>query len=203
MAKTALSPDTNPLAKFTKLRRHSVCEGGITAGHLIDVEHFDLDKAEPEDMARQCANADDMWKSMVVRKAIPDAVYIQIKEAAIYVIGTADRKMSKVGVAVNPAMRIKALQCGCPVDLKIHALFWIVEGEPVTYEKTIHKVAAEMGYNVKREWIETSPSEAALLVATLLHKLDAKVADSAMWVRQREMIRMYLRADEIADGTHW
>lgn len=182
----ATSSETHVLATTTTLRRHRQHSTGGTTPVDIRVEHFDLAKVDAQTMARMCGDPEGLRKAMMVRRKIPNEIMILTKEAAIYIAKSQD--FTKVGISNNPLRRLKALQTANPRGLTLAALFWIVDGEPTTFEKAVHARAKRDGIKMIGEWLDCDPPTAARLTAETLIGMAAKVADSAMWVRQREAL---------------
>jgi len=109
-------------------------------------------------------------------------------EQAVYVIGTDDPNISKIGVAGDPSKRFKSLQTANAKKLRISGLLWsYFSARQIEYLAL--KNAGKAGKRIRGEWVEMSPDEAMLLVAEAAEELRSMVADSGMWVRNRNRIR--------------
>jgi hypothetical protein len=71
--------------------------------------------------------------------------------ARVYVVSGADKV--KVGVALDPEARLRALQTGSPVPLRLE---WVITcPDPLELESQLHQECAE--YRSHGEWFEAEP----------------------------------------------
>lgn len=197
MAYRATSSKIDPLATTTIMRRYRQHSTGGATPVDVPVEHFDLAKVDPQRMAVMCGDPSGLRAAVHVRNKIPNDLFLGTKEAAIYIVKSQD--CTKVGLSNNPLRRIKAMQTANPRGLSLAALFWIVDGEPRTFEKAAHDRAKRDGIRLIGEWLGCDAPTAALLTAETLFEKGAKVADSNMWVRQREAIWRSAFDDDFED----
>jgi hypothetical protein len=121
----------------------------------------------------------------------------------IYVIASSESGPSKIGAAINPEKRLRALQTGS------HALLSLHHVEPVgvvaaTVEHTAHRLLSAKRSGGGREWFDVSTSEARIAVRASAAAAEALIDESSKlrdvemkaalrWLRGREQ---YLRACE-------
>ena len=79
----------------------------------------------------------------------------------IYVIGT-DENRQKIGFSKDVHRRLKTLQTGNPLVLKIHHYEEVPDSRARILERKLHK---ELSYlRLKGEWFNISPKDAKLMV---------------------------------------
>jgi hypothetical protein len=185
--KPAFLEHPSPFAATTKMARKFDCHG-YPQECEFDVEHIDLATAQVEDIIQLCM-APEPLKLCLELRDLAGIHWDHGPEKAVYVIGRPDADTCKIGVAKNPKKRFDQLQTGSPHKLKIHALFWVLDGWAERVESAALKTAKAMGIRLSGEWIDGTPEMAALLIASAIKAGHVKVADSAMMIRQREAIR--------------
>jgi hypothetical protein len=152
-------------------------------------ECFDTEKAKPEDIARLCMDAKMAAKAAAVAE-LSHGINAASKprDVAVYVIASSDT--AKVGYAKRPKKRLDSIQVGCWAPLEIVGLFWCINGaDAKDLEYYTHAQAKALGLGIRGEWFDASTDLLGLIIATVAHTKNIKVADSAMWLRQREAVR--------------
>lgn len=189
MAKKTIITDPDPkIASFVTLPR-TVPIGGV--GILVDVEteYLDKKKADVEAFAEACTVPGDIRLSLDVAERAGDEKGA-LCDTAIYLIGPRNAKVTKIGIASNPGARLRGLQVANHEELFIHGLFWIMEGSAQGIEQLSLRVAAKMGKRIRGEWVSLAPEGAAYIVASVIHSANVKAASSAMWIRNRQALRV-------------
>lgn len=194
MANTdCISPNSSKFATAMPVKRR-IELAGLDHEATVNAEFFDPAKCTAEDIAELCCNQAENEAAANAR-LLADPIP---PESVIYIIGPANGEACKIGVAMNPAKRLAELQIGCWKELKIFALFWFIEGSVYGAEKLAHRIADRMGKRLQGEWVDMDPGGAAYVVGSVIHSLRrVKVADSAMWLRQRQAL-MRLRCTAIS-----
>lgn len=183
-------PNRHELASASRVERpyRSLGHGKETMPVLA--EHFDLDKAKAEDMAALCMDSDLAIKAAeICAAAHKTGADSPPTEKAVYIIDAPDKGAAKIGIAKRPLARLATLQSSCFTTLELRGLFWCVDGQSEKLEFQALRAARQAGLGLRGEWFEASPELLGLVVATVAATLKLKVADSAMWLRQREAIR--------------
>ena len=94
----------------------------------------------------------------------------------VYVIGPT-RGLQKIGMAIDPQVRLAALQTASPVDLLIHAAIAVPFGAAPDVEHQAHRLLGRMC--VRNEWFEATPAEALFAVYTAALPWMARLVVSA------------------------
>lgn len=184
-------PNRDPLASATEVKRPYRPTGHGKETMPVIAEHFDFAKARPETIACQCLDGEiNKAAAEVAELAHRNGADSKPQDVAVYVISPEDEDVVKVGMAKRPQNRLASLQVSNWKPLTIEALFWCLnwqDAERLEFET--HKAMRAAGHGARGEWFTTGPLFAAIAVATVAHSLKIKVADSAMWLRQRQAIR--------------
>lgn len=199
-----IMPDRHRLATSIEApRKYNL--GGVRQSFQVEAEYIDLDRAAPEEIADLCMDSDAAKKaSAVCLYAHKHGADCKPPEEAVYIIAPPSRDACKVGIAKNPAKRLASLQTSHWEDLELCGLFWCLhEGNALALEQASHKAAKSINLHARGEWFRTSPEMMALVVATAAKGLRTRVADSMMWMRQREAIRWQLRWLESNQEPSW
>jgi Meiotically Up-regulated Gene 113 (MUG113) protein len=82
---------------------------------------------------------------------------------SVYLAGAILGKPVKIGMAKNPAWRLKGLQSGNAAQLFIHDVFWVEGGEAAAYrvEQMSHRLAGEGSQRLVGEWFLLDRHKAA------------------------------------------
>ena len=177
----------HPLASAVEVNRP--WHLGMTAQTMpVAAEYIDLTRADPMEAADLCSDRAEMAKAMAVCSAACRDV-ANPTEGVVYIATPKSGEVSKVGKAVNPASRLNSLQTGHWEELDFHALFWCVKGGVEALERATLHALEGAGMRIRGEWFNCAPEFAAMAVAVAAKELGFKVADSTMWLRQREAIR--------------
>ncbi len=173
------------LATFETVRQPIRFEGKDV---WIDVDLEVLSPAERDPFMVALAMSDRPAMSLAcsVSRAMSKELGCK-SEQSVYVIGTSDRNVSKIGLAGSPGSRFKELQGANWADLHIAGLLWAY-GSARLIEHRALKTATEMGKRLNGEWVALSPDEATLLVAEAACSFRSTIADSGMWVRNRNRV---------------
>jgi hypothetical protein len=156
----------------------------------IEAEYLDPAKATPEQIAGICSSEKTIGLAC---KLMPyDGMVPGGGGGCVYIVHAKDDPgYCKVGIAENPVNRLVGLQIGNRHTLSIASLFWIVRGNRHWLETLTHRVAKATNKHLHGEWLTVPPQEAALIVGEVAHRTDeVRVADSALWLRQREAMRL-------------
>lgn len=87
-------------------------------------------------------------------------------ERYVYVIGPMQGQGAvKIGVALSPKKRLKALQTGHPEALKLHYAYPVPVGTELKIERQCHEHFRAS--RIKGEWFQIDPKDAVDLVRTL------------------------------------
>jgi hypothetical protein len=187
-------PNRHPLATASEVARPYVPSRFLQSDMPVLAEHFDLAKARPEEIAALCMDEAPIKAALGVSALAHNATAdSKPRDVAVYVIGPDNGEVAKVGFAKRPENRLNGLQTGSWLPLSIHALFWCVDGEAKALEYEAHDAAKGAGIKRRGEWFTASPELMSLVIATVAHAKGYKVADSAMWLRQREAVRQQVR----------
>ncbi len=152
----------------------------------IGLEVFDPHSFSPFMVALSMAARDDIKIACALAGSLTREMGAKA-EQAVYVMGTTDPNVSKIGIAGDPAKRLKNLQTANWSGLKISGLLWSYYSARQIEQRAL-KSAAKSGKRLNGEWVAMSPDEAMLLIAECAEQLSSKVADSGMWVRNRNRI---------------
>lgn len=85
--------------------------------------------------------------------------------AGVYVI-SAGRAPVKVGIAIDPARRLAALQTGHPERLRLHQHIPVAAGRAREIERLCHLCLAD--HRMKGEWFDVDPQVAAQVVREVI-----------------------------------
>jgi hypothetical protein len=194
----SISPNSSLFASTVVVER-SIRVDGLAHDARVHAEYFDPKKCEPEDIAESCVRLGEIAAAAKARHLCSPPA----PEITIYLAGPKAGGPTKIGVAQNPIRRLEMLQVGCWTELMFYGLFWFIEGSAFGVEALAHRIASKMGKRMYGEWVDMDPGGAAYVVASVIHSMQqVKVADSSMWLRQRqELMRLRGRmAEPIEDG---
>lgn len=181
MADNDISLNSGLFASVVRVSRRLRADDMIHEA-MIPAEYFDPRKCDPEDIAELCVRRREVDLAVQARSLADPPP----PETAIYLIGPKEGGTCKIGVAKNPAKRLTMVQIGCWQELIIHGLFWFIDGSAFGVEALAHRIASKMGKRLQGEWVDMDPAGAAYVVASVVHSTKVKVADSGMWLRQRQ-----------------
>ena len=83
----------------------------------------------------------------------------------VYII-TCGQRMTKVGVAVKPFERLKDLQTGCPLKLRLCDTFRVSERTAFAIEREVHRRL--VAFALEGEWFAVSPADAAAMITAVI-----------------------------------
>lgn len=187
MSKLETLRDASPLSAPIRLSR-KFDWFGMTGTADVEAECIDLARANADDIVAMCMEPETI-RLAVMAADLAWSEKDNGPETSIYVIGAKDGDTCKIGIAKNPASRVRCLQTGFPHKFEIHALFWVLDSEPVSIEQAALRAAKGMGLRLSGEWVNGPAELGALFVASAIKTLNVRIADSAMMLRQREAIR--------------
>jgi len=146
---------------------------------------------DPVEIAKRCSNVTDIATAKRLNYAIVQERG-QAIESCVYVIGADNSPVRKIGHSHRIDTRISNLKREKMPDilepgseLKLRSVFWMTKGHASMLENMCLRVAREHGLIEEREWLRATTFQAAVLIATCAKELDLKIADSAMWMRNR------------------
>ena len=159
---------------FPRITDEGLTKRGI-ATRAADPEHFKLIEAayrlKPDQMAKQ---------------------------ACLYFVMPDGQQVCKIGIAQNPYERLRILQTGCWLPLKIKALLWYPDmGQAASHEFAALKLAKSENLRLKGEWVALDHMEAIGLALTAAAK-GLRFTDSFGLIHQwfPEFIRQKEAAEE-------
>lgn len=91
-----------------------------------------------------------------------------LEEQGVYVIGAAGNPI-KIGVAKDAGKRLRSIQTGSAVSLRIYAHVPVAPGQAYNVEHACHSRLAD--YRLKGEWFDYDPYEALALVRAVIEEL--------------------------------
>lgn len=90
---------------------------------------------------------------------------------AIYVIGSPELIGVKIGISLDPAMRLNTLQAGIPVDLSLYGVLFGMKSDVSYAETIVHQSLLESGKRIRGEWFNLPPAEAQ---SAIFHIVDGR-----------------------------
>lgn len=182
-------PDRHPLASGVEVWRPYNC-AQVRLEMPVEAEYIDFAKAQVEDAAALCMDAETAKQaSALCAMASRAGAGPPPSENAVYVVAPKSREACKIGMAKNPAARLSGIQTGSWQEMELCGIFWCIYGNAEILERAAINAAKAAGFHLKGEWFDASPEFLAIVIAASAKGLDTKVADSNMWMRQREAIR--------------
>lgn len=165
--------------------------------HIPDNQYFSPRRCEPFSAADLCQNTQANNLAMTLAKSVGKTKGVY-RESAVYILHHPGSGHCKIGVAHDPRLRLEGFQIAHWAPIAFTALFWVMDGSATGLEMLAHRVASKIMKKGRGEWVTMEPDEAANLVATVALSSPVKIADSAMWMRNRERVR--IARSEWAEG---
>jgi hypothetical protein len=97
------------------------------------------------------------------------------KNRQVYIVKTDGLPFFKIGVAMNPASRLSALQTACPLDLSIVGVWQVTDDQASRLEKSLHR--AFKRHSVRGEWFTMSPPDLKFALPRLSRLIESATAD--------------------------
>lgn len=192
MALNTISRSSGLLASTVEVERSALSRCGGVVSLKVKAQYLSSKIASAEDFAEAAAH----WKD---NELAAERYYAEQKngwpacDEAVYVIAPQGADHAKIGISANPLNRLRGLVASNWEPVFICALFWVVEGSAFGLEQLSLRLATKSGLEKRGEWIGTNAAGAAYIVGAAAHSLNMKVADSGMWMRQRdELARLAL-----------
>ncbi len=83
----------------------------------------------------------------------------------LYVIAYSDSGPCKIGYASNATKRLRTMQTGCPLELKIRSM-WVHDKLSAKHlEQHIHGFLKPL--RIRGEWYKTTPAEIATIISAI------------------------------------
>ena len=191
MAEKIISPEISEYSS-TVLVKRPVHSGSATLQFWFEAECIDFSKTPLERAVDLGMERLPMLNALRLRGLAQGNIH-RPPEVGIYVIGPKGDEVSKIGISRNPLGRLSGLRSSNYNPLEIKALFWVVTGYAGAVEKAALRSAKHLGLKRRGEWIDASPDMASLFVVAAAKALNAGICDSAMWMRQRDQLRLEQR----------
>lgn len=188
MAKKYVSANSALLTSTMRVTRPFKLFNGEQRMLEVETEYMEPRRASPEDFAEAGTNWRDVEEA-ANRCFAEHKTGNRQPEGVVYLIAPKDASYCKIGTTTNPIKRLREIQICCWEKLYIQGLYWVLEGPAIGLEQLSLRVARKTGLEVRGEWVGTNPAGAAYIVGSAAHSSwQFKIQDSAMWVRQRDML---------------
>jgi len=153
----------------------------------IQYERLSSDRMSVEQIADRAADRYHNDLAMRLAEAIATEKS-KLVDSAVYVIGTSDPNVCKIGIASNPSKRLAGLQCARHDEINVKALFWSMDGKAQGLEQLSLRIASKMGLRLKGEWVALDAAGATTLISAVVASMASPFADSSMWIRNRKAL---------------
>lgn len=124
-------------------------------------------------------NASAVYELAQIRRMQRKQVEIDELQS-VYVIGSLECDLLKIGRTKNLLSRIDSMQTGMPYELRVFGALFAHPDDCIVLEWHTHKVLTEMGFHYRGEWFDISPDDAE----AVLNKVAGNQNISAMQPHQ-------------------
>lgn len=130
--------------------------------------HRALKQEEKAVESKRKRHARELATQIAVLEARKEAIKPDVTDRYVYVIG-AEGQPVKIGIALDPEKRLKAIQNGFPHRLRIYAQVEAFGGLAPRVEREAHRMLAD--HRMNGEWFACSPELAEATVRRVLASL--------------------------------